>query len=186
MRGESQSLKVSNWLAKHVTALGEKGSVVDLHEVKLPMFDVGETPAPQAGELLAKLEEADAFVFVSPEWNGMMSHGLINMLHYAGHQFAYKPVMLVGVSAGRGGTYPLEQMKVVGQKNRHYVISPENLVVSGVNDAFNDTDMSESSADFQLKSRADYSLKILIELSKALKPVRASDVIDLETFVNGV
>jgi hypothetical protein len=99
---------------------------------------------------------------------------------------AYKPVMLVGVSAGRGGTHPIDQMKIMGQKNRHYIISPENLVVSGVEQAFNDHDMSETAGDYHLKSRADYGLRILAELAKSLAQVRSAGLLDFERFSNGV
>lgn len=186
MRANSQSLKVSNWLGEHINSLTHEPRILDLHSFKLPIFDDGETAAENAVLLLEIVIKADAYVFVSPEWNGMMSLGLLNMLHYVGHEMAYKPVMLVGVSSGRGGTHPIDQMKLVGQKNRHYIISPDNLIVSGVESAFNDNEMTESTSDYPLKSRADYSLKMLIELAKSLEKVRSSEVINLETFGNGV
>lgn len=187
MRKDSQSLKVSKWLQVHGESLGIESEVVDLHEVKLPLFDVGETPAPQAEDVLAVFKSADGFVFVSPEWNGMLSHGLVNMLHYTGTELAHKPVMLTGVSAGRGGTYPLAQMRDVGQKNNHYVISPESLLVQGVNGILDDHEMTEEdTADQNVKARADYGLKVLIEYAKAMKTVRESGVINHEKFANGV
>lgn len=186
MRGESQSLKVSKWLHAHLESQNIGVSILDLHSFKLPMFDDGETIAENQPELLAKLERAEAFVFVSPEWNGMMSHGIINMLHYAKHELAYKPVMLVGVSAGRGGTHPVDQMKIMGQKNRHYVLSPENLIVSGVESAFNGPEFDKNASDFALKERADYSLKVLVKLAESLHDVRRSGVLNFERFSNGV
>jgi azobenzene reductase len=187
MRKESQSLKVSKWLAEHAQSLDVESEVLDLHEVKLPLFDTGETPAPNAEKILNILDSADGLVFVSPEWNGMMSHGLANMLHFVGKELAHKPVMLVGVSAGRGGTYPVAQMRQIGQKNNQYVISPESLIVQGVNDIMNDHEMSdEKSPDQSVKTRADYALKVLIEYAKSLKTVRESGVIDHESFANGV
>jgi NAD(P)H-dependent FMN reductase len=186
MRGESQSLKVAEWLSEHAESLGEESQVLDLHSFKLPMFDDGETKTENLPQLLDMLEKAEAYVFVSPEWNGMMSHGLINMLHYAEHELAYKPVMLVGVSSGRGGTHPLDHMKLLGPKNRHYIISPENLIVSGVEQAFNTPEINENETDYPLKFRADYSLRVLTELAKSLGDVRKSGVIDLKNFANGV
>lgn len=186
MRGQSQSLKVANWLAERSKLLGFEARVLDLHEFRLPLFDNGETIAPKKEELAQLLDKHDGYIFVSPEWNGMMSHGLINMLHYVGQEMAYKPVMLVGVSAGRGGTYPVDQMRLLGQKNRHYVISPEALIVSEVEQAFNDQNVEESAPDYQLKTRAEYALKILDQMSASLQLVRDSGVIDLKTFRNGV
>jgi NAD(P)H-dependent FMN reductase len=186
MRKESQSLKVSNWLAQHVGTLGLDSQVVDLHELKLPIYDDGETEAPMATKLLSDLETADAAVFVSPEWNGMMSHGLMNMQHYVEKQLAHKPIMLVGVSSGRNGHYPLAQMRQIGYKNNQYVISPEALLVQGVNNMLNDHDMNEEDSDYSVKKRADYALKVLVEYAKALAFVRSSGVVDYDSFKNGV
>jgi len=186
MRRESQSLKVSKWLRSHLESQNIGADLLDLHSFKLPMFDDGETTSDNQPELLAKLVKADGFVFVSPEWNGMMSHGLINMFHYVEHEMAYKPVMLVGVSAGRGGTHPVDQMRLMGYKNRHYVLSPESLIVSGVESALNGPEFDKNAGDFALKERADYSLKVLVKLAESLKSVRESGVLDFERFGNGV
>jgi len=183
-RSGSESLKVSRWLAEQA----KTATLLDLHDLSLPLYDDSDHPelSEKLDNLKQNLLQASAYVFVSPEWNGMMSLSLLNMLHYVEHEMAYKPVMLVGVSSGRGGTHPLDQMKLLGQKNRHYVISPENLVVSGVNQAFNDHNFDDSAADIVLKKRADYGLKILSELALALESVRKSDVLDFEQFSNGV
>lgn len=187
MRGESQSLKVSEWLAEHLRSLDSEAEVLDLHKFKLPIFDDGETNADNRDDLLQQLDSADAYVFVSPEWNGMMSHGLINMIHHANStSMAHKPVMLVGVSAGRGGTYPIAQMLQIGQKNRHYVISPERLIVGGVKDMLNNHDMSDDTNDIAVKERADYALKILLAYAEATQLIRESGVVDHENFANGV
>lgn len=186
MRTGSQSLKVSKWLTEHASKLEIDASVVDLHELKLPIFDVGETEAPNAPKVLTALEEADAVVFVSPEWGGTMSTGIVNMLQYVGTELAHKPVMLVGVTAGRNGHYPIMQMRIMGYKNNHFVISPESLLVQGVNDVLNDHEMPEEGGDASVKKRADYALRILKEYAQALKSVRDSGVVDHENFPNGV
>ena len=152
------------------------------------MYDDAEHPelSEKLQLLRGRLTAADAYVFVSPEWNGMMSLSILNMLHYIKHEMSHKPVMLVGVSSGRGGTHPLDQMRLLGQKNRHYVLSPENLIISGVKDAFNSAGIDEAAADYALTSRADYALRILWQYAGALGQVRASGVIDTERFANGV
>jgi NAD(P)H-dependent FMN reductase len=139
-----------------------------------------------AVEIRRHLNDSDGTIFVSPEWNGMMSHGILNMLHYIKDELAHKPVMLVGVSSGRGGAYPIEQMRKIGPKNRHYVISPENLIVSDVTRMLNDDQFSSENIDYQVKIRADYALQVLFEYAHALAQVRTSDVIDLTSFSSGV
>lgn len=186
MRKKSQSRKVSDYLCRRLNAFNNNAWVLDLYETKLPMFDDGETQAENINEVLRQIDDAEAYVFVSPEWNGMMSHGLINMFHYVKHQMSNKPAMLVGVSSGRGGAYPIADMKLLGQKNKHFVISPENLIVSNVKEIFNDDSQDENIPDILVKKRADYSLRVLVEYAKALKQVRDSGIIDLEAYPNGV
>lgn len=186
MRAESQSLKVSNWLAEHLKTIGAKPELLDLHAFKLPFFDDGETVAENADELRQILSNTEGYVFVSPEWNGMMSHGLLNMLHYVSTEMSHKPVMLTGVSSGRGGAYPISQMRIAGHKTTRYFISPETLRIQGVKETLNDHDMSETTADFAVKIRADYALKILVEYAKVAKDVRSSGVVDAETFPTGI
>lgn len=186
MRGNSQSLKVSNWLVEHAKTLGLSPSLLDLHKTKLPMYDDGETEAENKDTVLEMINEADGFVFVSPEWNGTMSHGLINMLHYVGSEIAHKPVMLAGVSSGRGGHYPLMQMRNMVYKNSHFVISPEALLVQDCKNMLNDHNMSDDATDVSVKKRADYGLKILAQYAESLKQVRESGVVDHENFPNGV
>lgn len=185
MRPESQSLKVAHWLASHTESLGQKAVVVDLHKAALPAFDDSPDMATSARDILAGFEESDGFVFVSPEWNGTMSYGLVNLLHFVGHELAHKPVMLVGVSDGRGGHYPLLQMRIMNYKNNHFVISPEALLVQDVSSVLNDHNPGEG-ADGYVKKRADYALKVLLTYAESLQSVRSSGVINFADFKNGV
>lgn len=185
MRPGSQSLKVSEWLAVHARKLGSETEVLDLHEADLPMYDDSEDMAVKAETMLAGFAGSDGFVFVSPEWNGTMSQGLVNMLHFVNHELAHKPVMLAGVSDGRGGHYPLMQMRIMNYKNNHYVISPEALLVQDCKNVLNDHEDAEGS-DGYVKKRADYALKILLKYSESLKSVRDSSVINFKDFPNGV
>ena len=185
MRSNSQSLKVSNWLSDHLKYLGEDASVTDLQKEKLPFYDDGETTVPQWENIANQLDISDGFVFVSPEWNGSMSAGLVNLLHFVDKEMAHKPVMLVSVSSGRGGHYPLIQMRSVGYKNRHFVVSPEALLVQECENVLNNHEDSDGS-DGYVKKRADYALKVLLEYSKNLKNVRSSGVINHTDYPNGI
>jgi len=164
--------------------MGTTARVIDLNEDRLPLYDDSETGDWQAvwQPISAKLESADGFVFVSPEWDGMFSVGLHNMFHYSGQLLAHKPVMLVSVSSGIGGVYPLAQLRMAGPKNRHYVVTPENLRISDVGNVLVDGQIVQEG----VRERANYSLRVLIEYAKALAVVRSSGVIDFVKFKNGV
>lgn len=186
MRSNSQSIKVSKFLSERVLSIGHSSSVLDLHTFKLPIFDNRETELERAEELSKILSGADGFVFVSPEWDGMMSVSLLNMIHYVRDELSHKPVMLVGVSSGLGGVYPISQMRQMGQKNKHYVIIPENLRVAFVGSVLNADSENISDEDTQLRARADYSLKVLSKYSEALKNLRTDELFENKEFENGV
>lgn len=85
---------------------------VDLAEVDLPLFDEPNHPRLQKYEKehtrawSATVQRADAFVFVTPEYNYSAPPSLINALAYLNKEWAYKPVGFVsygGVSAGLRG-----------------------------------------------------------------------------------
>ncbi len=187
-RPASQSLKIANYLQKRLATTDVTASVLDLSKTLLPLFtdeDAGLW-APAVGEALQHLEEADGCVFVTPEWNGMASVGILNMLHYAEHQLAHKPVLLVGISASRGGSYPVLQLRQMGYKNRHFVLVPEQLVITQCETVLNDDSFAEDASDIYIKKRADYALGVLTTYASALAEVRKSPQVRLDTYPNGM
>lgn len=184
-RDNSQSRKVSEYLENMQESIDFSAEIIDLYQLNLPIYDDTKEGKWSAkwNPVLDKIKESDGFIFVSPEWDGMASVGILNMLHYVPNDsMAHKPVMLVGVSNGRGGSYPLAQMKQMGPKNKHYVISPENLIFGDVEKVLVDGEVLVEG----LAKRAKYSLIILKEYAKALKNVRESGIPDFVNFKNGV
>lgn len=76
-----------------------------LDAVFKPHFAYPKGRAPQQLENLAtKLQAADGYVMVSPEYNHGMSPALANLLnHFGSSLFAYKPSAIVTYSAGQWG-----------------------------------------------------------------------------------
>lgn len=186
-RSNSQSLKVAKYLTSRLNTLSAEATTLDLHELKLPVYDASDSIPEGLAEAKSLLASSDGYVFVSPEWNGMASVALLNLMHYLeDNELAHKPVMLVGVSATRGGSYPVIQLRSLGYKNRHFIISPECLVVTTCKDVLNDDVQSDDAPDIYIKRRADYALKVLVEYAKALQNVRHSAVIDHKTYPNGM
>ena len=182
-RKDSQSRRVCDYLAGRLAHLGVETAVVDLHEKKLPLYDDAGEGAwkPVWEEVSGTLEKSDGFVFVSPEWDGMMSVGIHNLFHYADKEMADKPVLPVGVSSGRGGRYPLQQMRIMGYKNKRFVVIPESLFFDYVEKGLVDGALTDARAT----ERADYALRVLMEYARALASVRASGTIDYAKFPSG-
>ena len=91
--------------------------VVDLAEVDLPMMDEPRHPRLRQYEhehtkaWSATVDRADAFVFVTPEYNFSTPPSLLNALDYLLHEWAYKPVGLVSYGGVSGGTRAAQMIK---------------------------------------------------------------------------
>jgi len=91
--------------------------LVDLKEENLPMFDEPRHPRLRQYEhehtkrWSAKIDAADAFVFVTPEYNHGTPPSLINALIYLVHEWAHKPVSFVSYGGPAGGTRAVQMVK---------------------------------------------------------------------------
>lgn len=113
-------LPVAEWFRDRAAAHGAFDvELVDLAEVNLPFFDEPHHPRlrqyvhEHTREWSATVERADAFVFVTPEYNFGFTAVLKNALDYLHHEWAYKPAGFVsygGVSAGTRGVQMLKQV----------------------------------------------------------------------------
>lgn len=190
-RAGSQSIKVTRWLEQHLKDLNVETEVLDLHKTALPLQHEeiwGEINTdPTAVKVREILDSADGFVVVSAEWNGMVPPSLKNLFVYVKHTMANKPAYLVAVSAYRGGAYPIAELRMNSAKNSFVNYIPEHLVIRGAEDFMNDLALDSGDKDDQyVKHRAMYGLKLLVEYTKALEQVRASGVIDYESYTNGM
>jgi NAD(P)H-dependent FMN reductase len=93
-----------------VAGLGARGAgveLIDARAVGLPMLDRmykeyprGEAPAALE-ELAAKIRGADAFVFVTGEYNWGLQPGLKNLTDHFLEEWYWRPAAVVSYSAGR-------------------------------------------------------------------------------------
>lgn len=76
-----------------------------LEPVFKPHFAYAKSRAPEALNFLAeKIQAADGYIMVSPEYNHSMSPALANLLnHFGSSLYAYKPSAIVTYSAGQWG-----------------------------------------------------------------------------------
>ncbi len=94
---------------------------VDLKELALPFMDEPQHPAKRAYEQAhtiawsARVDAADAFIFVSPEYNHSYSPALKNAIDFLFQEWRHKPVGYVsygGVSAGTRAVAALDVVAV--------------------------------------------------------------------------
>ncbi|KAB8159449.1 NADPH-dependent FMN reductase [Streptomyces sp. 3MP-14] len=112
---------VADWVAALAAEHGgfSEVEVVDLAEVNLPFMNEPNHPRlaryvhQHTRDWSAKVSEADAFVFVMPEYNYGYNAELKNAIDYLHHEWKYKPVGLVsygGVSAGTRAAQMIKQV----------------------------------------------------------------------------
>jgi NAD(P)H-dependent FMN reductase len=187
-RNNSQSGKVARFIRQRLIDLGHSSpelcSVLDLGQTPLPLWPSADSGA--WAEYAARLEQADALVIVAPEWNGMACPAIKNFFIYASKtELGHKPGLLVGVSSGIGGAYPISELRASSYKNCRLCYIPEHLIVRHVEQQLNQPVASEED-DQRLRARIDYAVDILQKYAAALKPVRASIDLSRPEFANGM
>ena len=91
--------------------------LVDLEKVNLPLLDEPKHPKLRQYEhehtkrWSATVDRADAFVFVTPEYNFGSPPALVNALDYLNQEWAYKPVGFVSYGGVSGGTRSVQMTK---------------------------------------------------------------------------
>ncbi len=192
-REESESFKVGEFLASISADKGfESTEVLDLgkqeNSLMLNMshyWNPEDEHAIRWAKISESLEQADAVVFVTPEWNGSLTANTVVFMNLVDKELAHKPGLLVSVSGGRGGAYPITQMRTIGYKNSRINYIPEHLIVRGVGDVMNGQEVMGES-DQVVRDHGHYCLRLLAEYAKALKSVRDSGVVDHDNFAHGM
>lgn len=111
---------LANWLTE-TTATSDLFSVelVDLAEFKLPVFDEPEHPRMQkykhehTKQWAAAVSKADAFVFVTPEYNYAPPPSLLNAIDYLVKEWQYKPVGFFSYGGIGGGLRAVQVTKQI-------------------------------------------------------------------------
>jgi NAD(P)H-dependent FMN reductase len=111
---------VGNWFLEQAHRHAKfEVEAVDLAAVNLPLLDEPNHPRLRKYEhehtkrWSATVDRADAFVFVTPEYNYGTPPSLVNALDYLHHEWHYKPVGFVSYGGVSGGTRSVQMTKQV-------------------------------------------------------------------------
>lgn len=194
-RINSQSRKVAEYFSKTLAA-NSKGCnpwICDLAAHNLPLWDEGvwtgaETWQTVWGPIARELAQCEGFVIVSPEWSGMVTPALKNFFLLASsRELGHKPGLIVTVSSGMGGSYPVSELRVSSFKNTRICYLPEHVIVRNVERVLNDVGEHDlTDEDRYIRGRIVNAASLLVEYSSALISVRQSGVIDYKTYPNGM
>jgi NAD(P)H-dependent FMN reductase len=146
--GSNRTGRKSHLVAQYLQQLADghkavtESVLLDIRAYNFPVLEerYGRLANPPEGleEFHQHLISSDALIIVTPEYNGGMAGSLKNTLDYFRSEFERKPMTAVTVSSGSfGGTNALHQlwfwMLYVSA-----IVSPTKLLVSHVNEAFDE------------------------------------------------
>lgn len=159
----------------------------------LPLWDQSVWESSEKwNELLTPLKEqfssSDAFVIITPEWHGQVPSGLKNLfLLLSRFELGHKPALIISVSSGTGGAYPVAELRMSSYKNNRLCYIPEQLIIRDVENVFNNkAEDNDQRSDQFYKERLNWCLEILIGYGKALKTMRTETQIHHDKFTNGM
>jgi NAD(P)H-dependent FMN reductase len=120
VRRERAGRAVADWFAARARVhAGFDVEIVDLREVNLPLLDEPKHPRLRQYQFghtkawSASVAAADAFVFVTPEYNHGAPPALINAFDYVYVEWNYKPAGFVSYGGVSGGTRSVQMAKPI-------------------------------------------------------------------------
>ncbi|MCX5206814.1 NAD(P)H-dependent oxidoreductase [Streptomyces sp. NBC_00237] len=167
---------VASWF----TEIAEKAGTfdvrpVDLLDFALPLLDEPHHPSernytqPHTREWSASVDAADAFVFVTPEYNYGINAALKNALDYLYFEWQYKPVAFVSYGNTSGGLRAVQMTKQVVTTLKMFPVTAA-VSVHGVDSYLTDGRFDGTEA---MGRSADGVLTELHRLTVAMRPLRA-------------
>ena len=189
-RTNSQSKRISNFLYKNFLNIKSDLKIfnLDLADKSLPLWSTEKKKGNgfwgENWHLISNnLNESDGFILVVPEYGGMATPAAKNIFLLCGNgEFAHKPGLIVSVSSGNGGAYPVAEMRMSSYKNTHIMWIPENIIIRNVEE-FDPGSHGKNIPDW-LDERIDYVLKLFLAYASNMKPLR--EIINRKDFGNGM
>ena len=167
---------VARWFHDFAEKHGKfDATLVDLAEFKLPVYDEPMHPRMQKYEhehtkrWSASVAAADAFVFVTPEYNYGPPPSLVNALNYVYVEWNYKPCGFASYGGVSGGLRAVQMTKQIVTTLKmmpmvEAVAAPMVATLLDENKAFKSNNLIDTSAQQRLDELAKWAA--------ALKPMR--------------
>ena len=106
-RSDRAGIRLANYIVSGLRIRGDDAELIDAKAIGLPILDrmykefaVGTAPRAM-GDLAAKIKAADAFVFVTGEYNWGMQPGLKNLTDHFLEEWFWRPAAIASYSAGK-------------------------------------------------------------------------------------
>ena len=189
-RTNSESKKISGFIQDDLKQIDSKldTNILDLADAALPLW----SPEKKDGKgiwgetwrsISSNLAISDGFILVVPEYGGMATPAAKNIFLLCGNgELSHKPGLIVSISSGNGGAYPISELRSSSYKNTHLMWIPENIIIRNVEE-FNPGSHGKNIPEW-LDNRIDYVLKLFLTYASNMKPIR--EIVNRKDFGNGM
>ncbi|MGW6334301.1 NADPH-dependent FMN reductase [Nocardia rhamnosiphila] len=155
---------VASWIAAQAARQdGFEIDVIDLAEADIPLALPAVSPAiepnpqrpPGMRDLTGRLEAADAFIIVTPDYNRSFPASLKAVIDWHFTQWQRKAIAFVGYSGASGGLLAIEQLRQVfneldAHTVREYVSFPRYYLLFGADGQLHAPEEPEAQAQAML------------------------------------
>jgi NAD(P)H-dependent FMN reductase len=169
-------LPVGRWFEERARAHGAFDvEVADLLEIGLPFMDEPNHPRlrqytqQHTKDWSARVDGADAFAFITPEYNYGLPAALKNAIDFLHFEWQYKPVGFVSYGGISAGTRSVQMVKQVVTTLKMYAL-PEAVSIPFVAQFVDDEGVVQ--ANETMEQAADAMLSELLRVSEAFAVLR--------------
>ena len=168
-------LPIAEWVRSRVEEAGHDVDFVDLKELALPFLDEPSHPIKRDYQHAhtrawsARVDAADALIFVTPEYNHSYSPALKNAIDYLYSEWQAKPVGFVSYGGQAGGLRGVNSIEPV-LSSVGLVKVPTEVALSGAAKQVQD---GAFTADERQTSGLDALITQVVAYGEALRPLQA-------------
>lgn len=149
--------------------------IVDLADFNLPVFDEPNHPRlrqytkEHTKKWSAVIDDADAFIFVLPEYNFSAPGSVKNAMDFLSQEWAYKPLGFISYGGISGGLRSIDSLLPVVRAFKMVAI-PEGVHLSLFTKHFNEA--GKFLTDESMEKSANGMVNELARWASSLKPLR--------------
>jgi NAD(P)H-dependent FMN reductase len=171
-------LPVAQWFIGRAREHGQFDiDVADLAEINLPFLDEPNHPRLReytkrhTKDWSARVEAADAFAIVLPEYNYGMPATIKNAIDFLHYEWSYKPVGFVSYGGVSAGTRSVQQLTQVVSTLKMFPLT-EAVSIPFVRQFLDDDETVR--ANETMEQASDALLDELVRVEQALRPLRVA------------
>ena len=189
-RKNSQSKRISNIFKNFILEIYNSTECfnLDMFDSNIPVWTSEKKENVNFWEkefkkISLELNSSNGFIFIVPEYGGMATPNAKNFfLVFNNGELFHKPGLIVSISSGNGGAYPISELRASSYKNSHIMWIPENIIIRNV-EQFSPGRHGELIPPW-IDNRIKYSCDLLLKYSEYLKPIQK--YINRKEFSNGM